>query len=439
MWTLAEAMKKKSFNREILFLVLIGALLCGCAASRREKQELTVWTDMPEMSSLKSAARRFTLKHHVPVKFERTNLIELKPKYQVAAPVRQGPDIITGPHDWVGPFATAHLIAPITLSPGEQAQYLPVSLKVMSFDGKLYGLPLCVESLGLIYNKKLISKPPETMKELLQKAQELNKGEISGFLFDINDFYITWPFYGGYGAYIFKDTPAGLDPMDIGLDTPGAVEAARFILDLKDKYHLMEQGINKDIANGRFMDNKLAMTLNGPWALADYKKQKISFGFSRIPKLDNGRYPSPLVGVQGIMLNSRTSRPELAMELMKEICSSEGQVDLYLEGGRIPSRYDAQDDPRISQKAVLKDAFLLSPAGGLTFLFCTSYEPNTEVKGILEAAGVGTPMPNIPQFVAVWQPMIEANQLMSMGKLAPEAALKQATERIRKDIKRMMK
>jgi len=424
------------------FLLLLTALIISsCSgAGGQKKKGLTVWTDMNEAVSLQKAADRFTAKTGVPVKIVRIPFLELKPKFQVAAPVNHGPDLITGPHDWIGPFATAGLIAPVDIPGEEQEKFLPVSLKVMSFGGKLYGLPIAVETLGLIYNRDLVGEVPETMDELIKKAQELTREDMSGFMFDINDFYVNWAFFGGYGAYIFKDGPAGLDPEDIGLDTPEALKATKFIMELKDRYHLMEQDVTKDIAGGRFMDRKLAMTIDGPWALVDYKKQGIRYGFAPLPVLENGRHPSPLVGVLGVMANRRSTHPELAVQLMEEICGKTSQVDIYLEGGRIPSRLDAQEDPRISRQPMLQGTMKADTGslGSAALLLDLTFVPNEEVKGVLEAAKVGTPMPNIPALALVWQPMKEALQLVAMGKLKPEEALAQEKERISKDYKRMI-
>ncbi len=455
----------------VLLLCLLVLLILSACGKKDNKTRLVIWTDMNETKSLGAATGRFTARTGVPVTIVRVPLIELQPKFQVASPVRHGPDLVTGPHNWIGPFATAGLISPIELTREESQKYLPVSLKVMSFEGKIYGLPVSVEAPGLIYNKKFISKPPETMKELIETAQEIDSGkfgDVKGFMYEMVDFYFSWAFFGGYGAYIFKETPQGLDPHDVGLDTPEAVKAAQLILDLVKKYHLMEQGMTKDIADGRFIDNKLAMTYNGPWALVNYKKQGISYGFAPLPKLDNGKYPSPLVSVLGVMLNKETRHRELAIELLKEICSRESQIDIYLEGGRIPSRLDAQDDNRLAMQAVLKEDAetsgrenagssqgtglndtssgepdtgyrALSLIGGLSYAMDIAFIPNSEVKGILDSARVGTPMPNIPAFTQVWQPMKEALQLITMEKLTPEEALKMEVDRIRKDITRMMR
>ncbi len=418
---------------------------------------------MTEMSALKKAAERFEKKEGYSVRIVRVPFEELRPKFQVASPVKKGPDVITGPHDWVGPFATAELLAPVALTSKEQNEYLKVPLKTLSFNGKLYGLPISLETLGLIYNKKFIKSPPQTMEDLITISIHANEGTINelrgkttnsnqsyddillydafnqtkttGFLFEAQDFYFSWSFLGGYGAYIFKETPNGYDIKDIGLASQGALQGIDYLLELQNKYKLIPQGMTKDIANGRFMENNLLFTINGPWALVDYKKQKIDYGFAPLPYLQNKKRPSPFVGVQGIYLNNYSNKKEIALKFMKEICSSEGQIDIYLEGARVPSRFAAQKDDRVSKKISITPNY--SGISTFAFLLDTKIEDNEDVKGILESAENGTAMPNIPELVTIWTPMKEAIQLILAGKQQPKEALDAAVKRIHGDVERM--
>jgi len=426
-------------NFTVLLLLICAFSSVSCVKSQNNEKELVLWTDMTETEALKKATERFEAKTGFKVRTVRVPFEELQPKFQVAAPVRKGPDVITGPHDWVGPFATAELITPVKLTDSERAEFMEAPLKTLSFKGELYGLPISLETLGLIYNKKFIKKPPQTMEELIVISDLANKGEtdklkgtkseagnsyddmlnydeinsvkVSGFLFELEDFYFSWGFLGGYNAYIFKETPQGLDPFDIGLDKSEAVEGMKFLMDLKNKYKLIPQGMSKDIASGRFMENDLLFTINGPWALVDYKRKNVDFGFAPLPILNTGKRPAPFVGVQGIYLNSKSANKDMALELMKEICSTQGQIEIYLEGGRVPARFDSQKDERLAS--------------------------NDDLKGILQAAQDGYPMPNIPEMGTIWTPMKEATQLIMNGKLPPEQALKQARERIKGNVERM--
>lgn len=442
-------------------IILMAISLASCSKSSSSGKELVLWTDMTESESLRKAAKRFESSNEGwHVRIVRVPFEELKPKFQTAAPVNKGPDVITGPNDWVGNFAVAGLIDEVPLTPAERKSYLEVPLQAISYGGKLCGLPISIEAAGLIYNKKYMKQAPETMDELIEISKKAKDGQLEslrgtkyekylnldeckgkaleGFLYEIEDFYFTWAFFGGYGTYIFKDTENGLDPNDNGMNSDSSMKTLQFLCDLKEKHGIMSETMTKDIANARFMEESLISTFNGPWALADFKKRNVNCGFAPLPKLENGQNPKVFVGVQGIYLNKRTPNKEMAVKFMKEFCSKEGEVDIYLEGGRIPSRYDAQEDPRLAFVPVIKPSSDIGSLSTFGFAADVELEKNDVLKGVLDSAAVGTPMPNIPEMNTVWQPMKESVQLVLRKKTQPAEQLKEASDRIKKDVKGMM-
>lgn len=398
--------------RGFLLLLAAALLLSGCQG--RSRSEMVVWSGLkePEIEVLRVAAAEFTRAEGVPVRFVQVPFDELQPKVQVSVPVGQGPDLVTGPQDWIGPFATANLIQPIAPDEATLKAFIPVSLDVMRERGKLYGLPLSVTALGLVTNRKLVPRPPETMDELIAVAGRLTGDGRYGFLFDDTDFYGAWPFFGGYGAYLFGKGPQGLDPQDVGLDNAGAVRAGQLIADFHHRYHLIPVGTEKNSANALFLGGKCAMTITGPWSLHEYRERGIDYVFSPIPRLDNGRWPSPMVGVDGLMLTTSTRDAGRAARLMAVLAGREAQVQLHLSAGRIPARRDSQADPRVAS--------------------------NPDVQAIGRSVEHGTPMPTIPALAQVWEPMADALRRITAGGDEPKAALDAAGQRIRKKIRMMM-
>src|SRR3712207_8710549 len=65
-----------------------------------------------------------------------------------------------------------------TLFRSEMDDILPTALDAARLDGKLYGIPLFVESVGLIYNKALVPEPPTTWEELVTTANGLTKDGV---------------------------------------------------------------------------------------------------------------------------------------------------------------------------------------------------------------------------------------------------------------------
>jgi len=386
-------------------------MMCILGCQRVPVLEIVVWSAFKdqELELLKKEGAAFAAREGIPVRVVRVPFEELQPKIQVSVPVGQGPDLITGPHDWIGRFVTADLIAPVDFPAADLEPFLPVSLDTMRYEGKFYGLPLSVTAIGLVTNRGLLPTPPDTMAELIAQARKLTDGQRYGFLFDDLDFYFAYPVFGGYGATLF--TP-GQDDAKVGLASEGAVRAAQFLADLHLKEKLMPVGTTKNTANDRFLRGECAMTITGPWALREYRDQKIDYVFTPIPRLDNGRWPTPLVGVDGVMLARSSRNPDLARGLMLALADREAQVQLNLAAGRIPARRDAQADPRVAS--------------------------NPDVQAIGRSVEKGTPMPSIPAMAQVWQPMQDALKLVTSGKVAAPDALREAVERIETNV-RMMK
>ena len=412
------------------WLVVMGALLLlfGAYLSSRQvvnHDELVVWSSFKEdeLQVFREVCARFSEREKIPVRIVLTPFLELQPKLQVSVPVGQGPDLFTAPPDWIGKLVKTNVVRPLVeseLRADEMKQFLPVSLQAMQIDGKQYGLPLSVTALGLVTNRKLLPQPPRTFAELLVKAKELTRDGQYGFLFDTRDFYFAWPFFGGEGAYIFKARADGsLDPLDVGLDGEGAVKAAQLLADLTLKDGLIPQGTDKNSANGKFLDGKCAMTITGPWSLKDYKEHKdnqgrpdpIDYVFTPIPPLENGRYPTSPVGVDGMLLTKSSRHPELATRLMLELAGCEGQVRLHLAAGRVPARRDALADARVA---------------------C-----NPDVAAVGQAVEKGSPLPTITEAEAVWEPMVQALKLMCTPPGQPvTTALHDATASIVAKIKK---
>ena len=93
---------------------------------------------------------------------------QLKNKYQTEAASGGGPDLVIGPLDWVGEFATAELIQPLDelVDANTLGGYLPATVDALRYDGKLYGLPESFETVALFYNKTMVPEPPKTTAEM---------------------------------------------------------------------------------------------------------------------------------------------------------------------------------------------------------------------------------------------------------------------------------
>ena len=372
--------------------------------------KITIWCSEKQVDVLQRLGAEYKAKTGIDVEVQQMDFGSIKPKFLNAAQAGNGPDIIVGPHDWVGELVVNGLLEPITVLP-EKDKYYKTALDAFTFNGKLYGVPYAMEAVALIYNKDFVEKPPKTIDELIKKAKEIDKeyeGEVRGFIYDAANFYFSAPFIFGYGGYVFKRTPKGLDVHDIGLANEGAIKGAKLIKRFFDE-GILHSGDNYNIMDSLFKDGSAAMIINGPWAVKAYKEAGINYGIAPIPDLGPGKKAKPFVGVQGFMVNAKSHNKVVALDfLINFIARKEIFYKLYLADPRIPSRKDVF--------AMVKD--------------------NPDIAGFTKSASVGIPMPNVPEMAAVWGAMGDALNLIINGKATPEEAMKNAVRKIKSQIEK---
>ncbi len=387
----------------IVFLVLLISSFAGAG--------LVIWSSESQVPALERLAAEFERDYGIRVEIQQVVFGDIKSKFLTAAPAGEGPDIIIGAHDWVGELAMDGLLEPIPFLP-QRDLYYDVAVEAFSYGGRLYGLPYALESIAIIYNKDLIfeDEVPTTIAELESIAMEVADDEIVGFVYDAPNFYFSFPFIAGYGGYIFKDTPEGLDVDDIGLNNPGAAEGVALIRSWFD-IGLMPRGANYSLMDGLFIEGLAAFIINGPWATPLYRDAGIDYGiipFSDI-YLEPGVTPKPFVGVQGFMINSRSRSKIEAIEfVVNYIGSYRGQKAIF----------------EIERRGVVRsDLYAEVEAEGGPELY--------DIIQFSASASVGTPMPNIPEMAAVWGSMEDALNLVINAQDTVGNALDAAVEKIK--------
>ncbi len=371
--------------KKLLMAALV--LVVGLAAAAGE---ITVWTHFggPELEFLKTQAQRYEKATGVKVQVVEVPFNDIKQKFILGAPQGEAADlVVTVPHDWVGEMAATGVLEPV----GKYAtsDYLsglmPVAVDAFSFGGRLFGLPMNAESVALIYNKDMVKTPPATWDEFLALAQKYTTGDTFGFLYDLGNPYFNYGWFKAYGGYVFgKNADGSLNPYDLGLGGEPGYKAGQFIKDLRYKYELIPEGVDYGVADGAFKDGVLAMILNGPWALGDYKKAGLNFGIAPLPAPPGGKAWGPFVGVQGVVVNAYSNNKVAAVNFAKTLVRPENQVAFNRAGGRIPVSLAALeklgDDP--------------------------------VVEGFSTTIALGDPMPNIPEMGKVWSPWGNALSLI---------------------------
>lgn len=404
----------------ILRLVFLLGFLCSSVIAQAAPMRLQLWHQMiyGHRVVLSEALRNFE-KQNPEIVIQETyrETEELRSSYQAAAMGGSGPELIYGPSDQIGPFASMQIIRPWdeVLDADFFTQFDP--LATPKYQDKHYMIGGSVGNhLMLLYNKKLITKPPQNTDELIalgkQMTQDLDgDGRIDryGLVFNYTEPFFFAPFIPAFGEPFMS---ADNKPQ---LNTPALQKTFEFILELRDKHRIIPKECDYETANALFKQNKAAMLINGDWSWGDYKGAGMDFGIARIPMISaTGKWPQPLVGTAGYSLNVNIQDPErlaATIKLLKYLTSQEVQRLFTERVGVLPSNLALREEPAVKNNPLLQ---------------VSSY--------IME---VGTPMPVVPEIRGVWDSLRVQYQKVLAGSLTPAQGAQDAQIMAESQIKDM--
>ena len=341
---------------------------------------------------------------------------DLRSSFQSAALAGLGPDLIYGPSDQVGPFATMRFIRPLDedIPP---SRYLELdSNAIVHFKDHVYQIADRVGNhLALVYNTKLVPVPPQTTDELIRIGKEITRdfngdGVIDqwGIVWNFTEPFFFVPWLSGFGGWVFdeKGNPS--------LDTKAAADAFRFVKSLRDEHKIIPPDCDYNTADVLFKEGRAGMLVNGPWSWAGYEKAGVPYELARIPQVSStGLWPAPMVSPLGysICVNSKGKRLDEAQKLLNYLISDDVQREFVLATGIIPSSLELRRD----------SLYIVRP----------------HMAQSLAQLEAGRAMPIVPELRAVWDAMRPAYQSVLGGYLSPEAAAKQAQQLADEKIKEM--
>src|SRR6266481_1060185 len=187
--------------------------------------ELLIWMDPGRGRALDPLVQKFETDFGVKVTIETPEKITRT--FPIAAQVGKGPDIVIWAHDKVGEWADSGLIAPVKLSSELVRKLYPQAWEAVLHQEAAWGYPIALETITLIYNKRLLVGPlPRDLSELLSTNRLIRTKHPGArtILWDYKSAYYSWGILASSGGYIFKRRRTNYDVKDIGVATAGAVE-----------------------------------------------------------------------------------------------------------------------------------------------------------------------------------------------------------------------
>lgn len=393
-------------GRNLIMVLFLGAVH---TASAWTNGQLLIWMDADRACAMQLVADRFEKDFGIPVRIETPE--KITDNFPLAAQAGKGPDIAIWAHDKVGEWADGGVIAPIEVTAAYKQQFYPMVWDAVRHRKQLWGYPISLEAIGLIYNKKLVSgAPPTQLSDLIPFHQKfkLEHPGMNSILWDYSSPYHSWGILASGGAYIFGETADGYDPRNVGMAADGAIQALSEIVHLIDIGVLPRMASSGDIPQELMAQGKLAMMISGPWDWSNLMKSEIDFGVAPMPGI-NGKLGRAFIGVQVAFINRSSPNRDLAKEFLEKYAITKESLRAldHVKPIGIPAIISVSDE--LSQN---------NPLLG-------------EMKRCVDEGEV---MPNIPQMGKFWRCMAAALEIATGGRSGPAAALEDAQREMLKGI-----
>lgn len=240
----------------------------------------------------------------------------------------------------------------------------PSHLEAASQGGKMYGVPLSVDSSLLFWNKDLFEQAgldpdvaPASYDEIVANAKAIRDlGD------DIYGFYFAGE-CGGCFAYTWfpsldaaDEAPLSDDGQTVNLDTKAMQDlltAYRTMVtdDSVPSGALTENGATWTTS---FVDGTIGIAPFGNFAIEQLKDAPFEYGISQLPAPD-GSAAATFVGGDVVGIAASSDQQEQAWDFISWSLSETAQVEVLAKNGHLPSRVDlagnqySSEDPRVSQ------------------------------------------------------------------------------------------
>jgi maltose/maltodextrin transport system substrate-binding protein len=324
-------------------------------------------------------------------------------KFQAAAAAGKGPDIMCWPHDRVGEWAKSGLIVPIKPPRRVREAIDDSAWGAFTYRGQVWGYPLAIESVGLIYNKALVATPPASFDEVIALDRQLQQQGKRAILWSYNQSFFSWAMLAGPGGFVFgRDARGELDPAVVGVNSAGALKGAQMLDRLVKDGH-MPKGARYAEMEGAFARGQVAMMINGPWAWDNLRKVGIDFGVAPIPSVD-GKPGRPFVGVLGCMVTAPSRIKDVAREFLENSLLTVSAL-----------------------KTVAADVPLGTPANKAYY---QELSADPRIVASMANARMGEAIPNIPEMGRFFPAMDAALEAITNGRQSPKDALDGAAARM---------
>ncbi|MGC5224595.1 sugar ABC transporter substrate-binding protein [Micromonospora sp. DT81.3] len=380
----------------------------GDAADGADSTPITVWVDIERKPALEDVAASFTEETDIEVKLVTKDFATVDQDFISQVPTGKGPDVIVSPHDKLGAYVAAGVVAPLEL--GDVAEgFAPSAIQAMTYDGKVYGVPYSIENVALVRNTDLVAEPVTTFDEVIAagRAAGTEYPFLVGLSPEQGDPYHLYPLQTSFGSQVFAQNADGsYDASQLVLGDEAGVAFATALKQWGAE-GILNPNIDGDKAREFFVAGQSPYYLTGPWNIPAIAEAGINYAVDPLPSA-GGQEARPFIGVNGFFLSSKSTNALAATNFIVNYLSTEdAQMSLFEVGGRPPALLAAYE---------------------------TAAADDPDVQAFGEIGQTGAPMPAIPEMGSVWADWGNAELQLIKGEGEPVAVWETATTNIQSKI-----
>ncbi|TQJ46451.1 extracellular solute-binding protein [Streptomyces sp. NBC_00080] len=336
----------------------------GADGDKELSGTVTFWdtSNEAEKATYQALAEGFEKEHpKVDVKYVSVPFGEANAKFKNAAGGNSGaPDVMRTEVAWVADFASIGYLAPLdgTAALDDEADYLPQAAASTRYEGKTYAVPQVIDTLALFYNKQLLKKAgvpaPASIAELKKAAAKITATTgATGLYLRGDDPYWFLPYLYGEGGDLVDEKNK-----TVTVDDEAGTKAYQVLKDLVDsKAAITDASDGWNNMENAFKSGKVAMMLNGPWAIEDVRagaqfKNPDNLGVAPVPA-GSARQGSPQGG-WNLSVYAGSKNLNASYAFVKYMSSATVQQQTTEKLSLLPTRASVYKVPAVADNQMVK-------------------------------------------------------------------------------------
>lgn len=349
---------------------------------------------------------------------------EMHVKMVAAAVTRQLPEVAQVQFEYLDSYVDNNLLSPIDdeIPPNDKNDIPDVLWRLVSRNGRIYGVPFCVSTTVMFYNEDAFVKAgldpdhaPDTWEEMIEIGKKLTQdtdgdgvNDRYAMMFWTNGFYGIAPFLWDNGGQLLSQ-----DGKYVVLTSPEMVKTINMLRDLVFKYKIMPQTWTDWEGGQAFLTGKLAFGFFTSAAIS-YGEQNLPWKLriAPMPEVNGNRY-TMLAGSGLLNFTKNRKKRRAVNDFIFWLVNKENTLRIHESVGYIPVRNSALNS--LSLKAFLKD------------------NPNFKVP--IDSLAFAKPLPTHKDFFKISTKIGDMLEEITLNEADPLDALRKTEREINEEIR----